>query len=182
MTSKVLYFILLLWYNISKMKRHLFLYLALACFVGLLAIFIVDGYLGVYDTVYVTAGEREQQIEPDFWSRQDSYWSTGTNWGEKVFFRYEVENHQFATYISEVSVSLWRSQEKVRDLVSERMVVASFDKGKLEWQVDTEELKPSGVTPEQPYEFSVIIKRGELERRVIFYINPVVKPLPTRVP
>jgi hypothetical protein len=40
------------------------LYLALACFAGLIAIFIADGYLGIYDTAYVTAGEYEQEIEP----------------------------------------------------------------------------------------------------------------------
>ena len=43
------------------MRRHLFLYLALGCFAGLIAIFIVDGYVGIYDTVYVTAGEYEQK-------------------------------------------------------------------------------------------------------------------------
>jgi len=48
------------------MRRYLFLYLTLACFFGLVAIFIVDGYIGIYDTLYITAGEREQTIEADF--------------------------------------------------------------------------------------------------------------------
>ncbi|GAI56646.1 unnamed protein product, partial [marine sediment metagenome] len=44
------------------MRKNLFLYLTLACFFGLIAIFIVDGYLGIYDTIYVTAGEQEERV------------------------------------------------------------------------------------------------------------------------
>ena len=40
------------------MRRHLFLYLALACFAGLIAISIVDGYMGIYNTVYITTRVR----------------------------------------------------------------------------------------------------------------------------
>jgi len=50
-------------------RRYLFLYLALACVAGLTAIFIVDAYLGIYDTVYVTAREYTQKIEADYWLR-----------------------------------------------------------------------------------------------------------------
>ena len=164
-------------------RRNLFLYLALTCFIGIIAIFIADGYMGVYDTIYVTAGEREQKIEPDRWLRQDAFWSAGVNWGEKVFFRYEVDNRQFSDYAADIEVSVWHSQEKVLDLVSQPMLVAPFDKGQLKWEVNTEELKPSGVTPEQPYEFSVIIKRGEIERKIIVYISlPVYPPKSAPVP
>ena len=161
--------------------RNLSLYLALACFLGLIAIFVVDGYMGVYDTIYITAGEREQKIESDYWLRQGKSRSIGTNWGEKVFFRYEVDNRRFFTYATEVSVSVWRSQEKLRDLISQRIQVAPFSKEQLEWEVRRRE-KPAGTIPEQSYEISVIIKRGELERRVILYINPAVKPPPIPAP
>ena len=36
-------------------RRNLFLYLTLACFLGIIAIFIFDGYVGIYDTIYVTS-------------------------------------------------------------------------------------------------------------------------------
>ncbi len=163
-------------------RKNLFLYLALACFVGLIAIFIVDGYIGIYDTVYITAGEREQKIEPDYWLRQDRIWSTGTNWGEKVFFRYEVDNRQFSSYTADIEASVWRSQEKVRDLISQPMSISAFDKGQLEWVVDTTEVLPSGIPPEQRNEYTVIIKRGELERRIILYINPERYPEPIPAP
>ena len=152
-------------------RRNLFLYLTLACFLGLIAIFIVDGYMGVYDTIYITAGEREQKIEPDFWLREGRIWSVGSNWGEKVFFRYKVDNRRFSTYTADIEVSVWHSQEKVRDLISQRIQVAPFSEEQLEWEVRRRE-KPAGNIPEQRYEISVIIKRGEVERRVILYINP----------
>jgi len=157
-------------------RRNLFLYLTLACFFGLIAIFIVDGYMGIYDTVYITAGEREEKIEPDFWLRQDRVWSAGINWGEKAFFRYEVDNRQFSSYTADIAVSVWHSQEKVRDLLSQQISVAAFDKGQLEWVMDTAELLPGDIPPEQGYQYSVTIKRGEIERKIIVSINPLAYP------
>ena len=162
-------------------KRNLFLYLTLACFFGLIAIFIVDGYMGIYDTIHITAGEREQKIEPDTWLRQDSFWTAGVNRGEKAFFTYEVANRQFSSYTADIEVSAWRMQEKVQDLVSQPISIAAFGEGQLEWVIDTTELLPEDIPAEQSYEFTVIIKRGEIERNIIVRINPVpyqVKPPP----
>ena len=155
----------------ARKRRNLFLYLTLVCFLGLIAIFIVDGYMGIYDTIHITAGEQEQEIEPDVWLRQDRYWSTGVNWGEKAFFRYEVDNRQFSSYTADIEVSVWRSQEKVRDLTSEQVSIPAFDKGQVEWVMDTKELLPGDTPPEQRYEYTVNIKMGEVERKIIVYIN-----------
>ena len=164
-------------------RRNLFLYLTLACFFGLIAIFIVDGYMGIYDTVYITAGEREQRIDADVWLQQDKFWSTGVNRGEKAFFRYEVANRRFSTYTADIEVSVWRSQEKVRDLISQPISVAAFDKEQLEWVMDTAEFLPGDIPPEQSYEYTVIIKRGQIERSIILYINPLpYPPKPVPVP
>ena len=164
-------------------RRNLFLYLTLVCFFGLIAIFIVDGYMGIYDTLYITAGEREQKIESDVWQRQNRFWSAGVNRGEKAFFRYEVDNRQFSSYTADIEVSAWRMQEKVLDVLSQPIVVTPFDKGQVEWVIDTTELLPEDMPPEQSYEFTVIIKRGEIERNIIVYINPTPYPLkPAPVP
>lgn len=111
-------------------RRNLFLYLTLACFLGLIAIFIFDGYMGLYDTIYLTAGEREQKIETDVWRGQDTYWSAGVNRGEKVFFRYEVDNRQFSNYATEVKASIWHMQEKMLDVTTQKIDLASFDKNR----------------------------------------------------
>ena len=164
-------------------RRNLFLYLTLACFFGLLAIFIIDGYLGIYDTITITAAEREQKIEPDVWLEQDRFWSTGIDRGEKALFSYEVDNRQFSSYEADIWVSVWRAQEKLLDVTSQSMMIGPFDKGQMEWVIDNNEIVPADIPPEQNFEYTVIIKRGEIERKVIVYINPVPyvpKPVPAR--
>jgi len=162
-------------------RKILFLYLTLACFLGLIAIFIVDGYLGIYDTTYIIAGEWEEKVEPDFWLQQDNTYSIGVNREEKVFFNYEVDNRLFSSYSADINVSVWRNQEKVCDLLSQQLTVGAFDKEQLEWVVDITELELNDVPPEQSYEFTVIINRGETERRVILSINPSLFPkIPSR--
>jgi len=92
-----------------------------------------------------------------------------------------VDNRQFSSYTADIEVSVWHSQEKVRDLISRPMSIAAFDKGQVEWVMDTAELLPDELSPEQAYEFSVIINRGQIERKIIVYINPRTyssKPVP----
>lgn len=163
------------------MRKYLYLYLTLACFLALIALFVVDGYMGVYDTVYITAGEREQRIEADFWLRAEVYDShyyydyayepAETSWGEKVFFRYEVDNRQFSSYSVDVEVSLWQFQQKVLDLILQPLEIAAFEKGELEWVVDTSELEPAPPEVAASVAYTLIIKRGEIERRIILYLN-----------
>ena len=165
-------------------RRNLFLYLTLACFLGLIAIFIFDGYMGIYDTLSITAGERPQKIEADTWLRQNKYdQTTQVSWGEKAFFSYEVANRRFSSYTADVEVSVWRSQEKVRDLISQQISVDAFDKGQLEWVIDTTELLPESLPQEQRYQFTLVIKRGKVERNIIMDINypyPIKVPIPVR--
>ena len=153
-------------------RKNLYLYLTLACFVGLIAIFVVDGYLGVYDALYLPMGEREQKIEADQWQQWSEWGMAEIGWGDKAFFRYEVDNRQFSTYTADIEASVWHSQEKVQDLVSQEISIPAFDKGQLEWVIDTTGLLPGGA-PEQSYQYSVIINRGEIERRIIVNVNPL---------
>ncbi len=55
------------------------------------------------------------------------------NRGDKVSFRYEVDNHLFSTYEADIEVSVWHSQQKVRDLISQPISIPAFNKGELEW-------------------------------------------------
>jgi len=162
-----------------KKKRNLFLYLTLACFIGLILIFIFDGYMGIYDTININTGEQEQKIEPDLWLRQDSYWSAGVDWGDKAFFRYEVDNRRFSTYNADIQVSVWQSQEKITDLLTEPISISSFDEEVVEWAIDTEELFPEAASGEQRYDYTVNINMGDLERRIVIYINYPAYPTKT---
>lgn len=169
--------------------KNLFLYLTLACFVGLILVFIFDGYMGFHDSVLVTAREFSQKIEADQWSQEDRYGylpSTNVEWGGKVDFSYEVDNRRFSSYTADIEVSVWHSQEKVSDLLVQTVALGSFDKEEVKWVVDTSALLPEDAPSEQGYQYTIIIKRGEIERKIVVDVSPtpyVPKPViiePTR--
>ena len=158
------------------MRRNLFLFLALACFISLIAIFVVDGYMGIYDTVYVTTGEYEEKIEPDRFPGQDQFFSTGVGWGDKVFFRYEVDNRKFSTYSPTIQVSVWHENKKINDLLAEDTVVKPFDTATIEWTLDSKELESLGFSEGN---YTVKIERDGVERRIIvgYHVEYPPKPI-----
>ena len=162
--------------------KNLFLYLALACFLGIVLIFIFDGYMGVYDSLTVKTGEQEQKFEADQWQQMARYGGTtsaSVERGSKVDFNYEIDNHWFSGYAADVAVSVWRNEAKLRDLIARPISVAAFGKGQLEWAVNTDELIPTGLLAGQGYQAMMVIKRGEIERKVIIYVNPAPYPVET---
>ena len=170
-------------------RRYLFLYLAIACIAGLIAIFVVDAYLGVYDTIYVTVGEYEQKIEAAYWQQPEGFWPTGYEnaWpigatvGQKITFRYEIENHQFSTYSTTVQASVWKENEKVVDLFSGDVSIGQFGKEMVEWPLSSEELP--GLTPGWPAQYTVKINRGDIERKIIIdFYYPEAPPIEKTVP
>jgi len=163
--------------------KNLYLYLALACFLGIILIFIFDGYMGVYDNLTMTSGEFPQTIESDRWPEDEKYpyySSVGVHPGGSVTFTYEVENRAFSHYSADVEVTVSYEQEQIAVLLSQPLTVSSFDKGQLEWELDTEEILPEDISYEQSYQYIVLIKRGEIERRVIVQI--ILPPYPTKIP
>lgn len=167
------------------MRRNLFLYLALACFIGLIAIFIVDGYLGIYDNIYVTVGEQEQIIESDYWlpgrsapaGFEINYCCIDADWGQRVFFRYEIDNRRFATYDTLFEVSLWQENEKVLDLFSEEQSIGAFDKATMEWTLSTEDLEEPVLGISDAY--TVKISYGEVARRIVVILYYPVEGVPS---
>ena len=148
----------------AKRRKLLFLYLAIACFIGIIVIFIVDGYVGIYDTVYVTTEEYPQDIGPDFWQRQvldyPRPYNVGAEWGEPVHFQYEIDNRRSSTYTATVDASVWKSNEKVIDLFSQNISISNFDKVTMNWTLSAQELEKAGLGVGQ---YTVRIKRGEEE-------------------
>jgi hypothetical protein len=154
---------------VTKGKRNLYLYLAIACFVGIIAIFVIDGYLGVYDTFYITANEHEQEISPDYWlhfkHRGYSYpYSVGAEWGRTVRFRYEIDNRRFSSYPTPIKATVWKENEKILDLFSEDRLIKPFDKAMVEWALDSEQLQSQGFSVG---EYTVKIEREGMERKII---------------
>lgn len=149
-----------------KKSANIFLILAIAAFIGIVAIFIFAGYLGIYDTVYVTASGYEQVVGPEFWQgeygRPDYPYTVGAQWGEPVEFRYEIDNRRFATYTARIDVSLWRGSQKVLDISRQDASIESFEKATFEWTLSPDEMDRAGLTVGQ---YTVIINRGGTELR-----------------
>ena len=151
----------------KKDRRNLCLYLAVACFVGIVAIFIVDGYLGVYDTFYITANEQEREIAPDYWlhSKREGYpYNIGAEWGEPIHFRYEVDNRCLSSYSTAIEASIWKENKKIFDLCIEDKLIKPFDKVMVEWTLDSEQLQSRGFSVG---EYTVKVERKGVERKII---------------
>ncbi len=157
----------------SDQSRNLYLILALVCFAGILAIFVVDGYLGIYDTLYISVQEREQKIEPDFWQERwidRGGYNMPALWGDSVSFRYSIDNRNFSPYATNVDVSVWKSGEKLLNSLNKNILLSSFDDMTVEWTLSSEEIDEAGLGIG---EYTVRIKHGEIERKVILdYYEP----------
>jgi hypothetical protein len=162
------------------MRKNLFLYLALACFLALIVIFVADGYMGTYDTIYITTGEQEQVIEPDYWLQPYSSpypYYVSAQWGQRVFFRYEIDNRQFSAYSTTIQASLWQENEKLFDLFSAEKSIGSFDRVSVEWTLTTDELDQPVVGASNQY--TVKISYGDIERRIMvdfYYPAGIIPP------
>ena len=188
----------------TNKRRNLFLYLALACFGGIIALLVMGGCLGIFDTIYITThgytsptttGQQEIKVEPTFWLRPDYDWAWDPPYvvievvaNEKVYFRYEQDKRRLSSYAANIEISVWsanmevspwRAQERVLSLVSEPIVVAPFGKGQVEGVLDTSKLELGQIPPDQ-YEYSVkysvVIKHGEIERKVLLLFIPELRP------
>jgi hypothetical protein len=136
--------------------------------------------MGLYDTLYVTAGEQTWTIGPDYWVGQRSpepAYSISANWDERVFFRYNIDNRRFSQYATDIEVSIWHSQEKLDTLLSQPVSVGAFGKVDIEWTLYTTDYKPADLLTTQTYDYTIIVKLGNIERRAVLYVNPGVYPV-----
>ena len=157
-------------------RKNLYLYLTIFFFLAIIAVFVFDGYMGVYDTVTIATQERDEVIEPDYWERDDFGYYTWAEEGQGIHFSYEIDNRLFSTYSADIEAAIWFGETKHSELISEAVAIDSFDIIELEWTVDTGELHPADTPENRDFEFSVIITRDGVERRIIVHVSaPPVK-------
>ena len=157
--------------------KYVYLALALACFLGIILIFVFDGYMGVYDSFVIDNGEYAVEIESDYWERQDTYWFYNIEWGGVANFTYEIDNRRFSAYSSEINVSVWDDNEKLEVLHAQPFNVPSFDKWRTEWVIDTSMYLPE-ESSDLNYNFTLIVSHHDFQRRIIINVSPVPKPAP----
>jgi hypothetical protein len=166
--------------------KNLYLYLTLACFMGIILIFIFDGYMGLYDTLIMDNGQYQQKVEADQWSQPERYGylaSAGVERGGIIDFTYTVENHRFSEYTADVSITLWHNKAKIGDIgfiPDKPTIIPAFDKAELKWSLDTSNIFPEDYPAEQGYNLNMVIRRGEIERKINININP--SPYPVKTP
>ena len=168
----------------------MWLYLAIACFLGIVSIFFGDGYMGIYDSVRVTTGDITCEIEPDYWEyprgKEDGYHIYEVTLGDLMEFRYQIDNRRFFDYSLDVEVSLWEGGREVRELFTASKKVRMFTSSPVyEWTLDTAELDVSEEYGGTNY--VVKINRDGVERKIRFRISqsnlskyPPVIALPPR--
>jgi len=161
-------------------KKNLYLYGVLLCFIGIIIIFFVDGYLGVYSTVYIKSMEQEQRFEFEIEQEWKPY--IFARWGDMISFRYEIDNRSFFSYPATVEVSLWRGEKQVTELFRENVSIRPFDKKTLNWMLDTAKLEqPMGSDAN----YTLKIIEGKTEQEFIVTVGTVYieePPYPKEVP
>lgn len=159
----------------AKKPKNLYLYLTIAFFLAIIAIFVFDGYMGLYDTITITTQEQEETIEPDRWLREHYSSYTWADEGQDVHFYYELDNRTFSSYSADVEVAVWFGESKHSVLLSQPVNIEAFGKAELEWTVDTATLRPADIPENQDFEFSVIIERDGLERKMVVHVAPLLR-------
>jgi len=150
-----------------------------------MVIFVVDGYLGIYDKLSFTIQEREQVIEPDQWQQRwvkESGFSAGTRWGEPVRFKYRIDNRTFSSHSSTVGVTIWKGGEQLKQLLQENVTIPSFDEVTLNWTIEDKDFGEAGLKTGEYGEYTILITFGDVERKVILSYHTENPGYPERVP
>jgi hypothetical protein len=156
-------------------SKNRFLYLALLCFLGIIAVLVVDGYLGVYDTLRVRSGEFEQTFEADFWRSEFNFASVGAGGGQVVACRYTIDNRIFSSYDGRLQVTVERNQQTVLSVLDRDFSVGSFSIQEFAFSIDTAALSLT----QDNQEFTVVIKSENIERRLILSLSRL--PVPQKI-
>jgi hypothetical protein len=180
-----------------KKSKRLFLFMAIGCFAGIVAIFVVDGYLGVYDTFHIAVGEYPAQtIGADYWLSQgygqyemprpagtegdkSAYCCVSADWSQTISFKYVIENHLSTAYSAHTEASVWKGNEKLIDLSSQDVVIAPFREAIVEWTLSSKDIVSGPPVAGVSYDYTVRVNREDVERRIIvsFYYSQEGVPI-----
>jgi hypothetical protein len=153
--------------------KNIYLALALICFIGIILIFVFDGYLGLYDTATITANEQTQVITPEQWQQGEKNLftpSTSVAYGQQGIFSYEIANRWFSSYTPEFSVSVWKNQEKIDDLIAQDLHLKAFKSVQIAWNFIPTLYLPDGLAANASADFTIVIKHGDIERKLLVYV------------
>jgi hypothetical protein len=153
--------------------KNLGLYIGLLCTIGIMAVFFFDAYIGVYDTLYLTEEGWEREMIA-FDRPYPKY--IGADYGETLYFSYEITNHEFKEYNTYIEASVWRKgKEKVLTLFSANKSIKPFENITLEWVLESEKLEPNT-------NYLLKIKTDDFERIVHMVFHQITIATPEIIP
>lgn len=167
--------------------RMLYLYLALACFLGIVLIFLFDGYLGVYDSVKADNGSYLQEVPVEQWQNPDRFgpsFSMGLDQTGYLNFTYKIENRRFTSYTENVVVTATDTGGETTVLVSGDVTAGAFGSAEVSWTMRGQDYVPASAPQNTAYNVHLTITRGSVTRELSIFINrsPIVQkviPAPT---
>ena len=168
--------------------KNIYLWLALACFLGIILVFIFDGFMGLYDSLIMDNNQYKQTINADMWAQQEQsgYLNTiGVDRSGRIEFTYTIENHRFSEYNQIVGASVWNSSQKLKDLNTTPLNIKPFGKSEVRFTLDVATIVPAELPANQTYNMNVVIQRGSIERKIQVYVNPLtvgIKEIPIPSP
>jgi hypothetical protein len=155
-------------------SRNLYLYLALACFLGIVLIFLFDGYLGLYDSLKADNGNYLQTVPTEQWQSPDRFggpFSLSIDQNGYLTFTYGVDNRQFAGYSAPVVVTLTDATGATTEVTRQTLTAGAFGHGEVTWTLRGTDLVPADAAPETAAMYTLSIQRGEVARTITLYVN-----------
>jgi hypothetical protein len=153
-------------------NKNLFLYLAAACFIGIILIFVFDGYMGFYDTLSLVSGEQTQTITTEQWTQSEKNNYPVELWpfsSGNYSFSYQIDNRRFSSYQADIKVSVWKNQEKLTDVLTKSLNIGAFKSGTVDWVIDP--LQLIGVVANTDNQFTLDIDHGNMKRSIIIHYS-----------
>ncbi len=167
-------------------SKNLYLYLALACFLGIVLIFFFDGYLGVYDSLKADNGSYTQEVPTEQWQNPDRYggpFSMTIDENGYLDFSYSVDNRRFVRTDGEVTVTLTDSAGATRELLQEGFDIGAFSHRDATWTLKGTDVVPAGAAPTTAFNVHLTIQFDSVTREIVIYVNrngsiPKAVPVP----
>ena len=158
--------------NMTEKGKILYLILAVACFLGIILIFIFDGYIGVYRTLDVDNGQYVQTIGAEQWEKAEDRYLLGfsVEEGQTLQFTYRVENRRFSGNDYPLTV-YYVNQGETIDLVDTELNISAFGSKEVVWTLDTSNLIPADYPTDRQLILTMTIKAGDNQNDMSIYIN-----------
>lgn len=153
--------------------KNLYLFLAMACFLGIVLIFFFDGYVGVYDSLKADDGSYLQEVPTEIWQNPDQFRAPfSLTIGEvgSLKFTYRVDNHRFTGYTAPVVVTLEDTTGTVTELAHRTLTAGAFGNGEITWTLNGADLVPAGAAG-STLAVEMTIQRDGVTRQISLYVN-----------